>query len=297
MRYLHFIIIFFICLLLSAHAASPSGQYPALRDQIDHKLQSALEHALLKKFGAGFTDLVGAKKVGIVIADITDPHKPKVAAINGDVMMYAASLPKIAIVLGAFVQIERGEMALDNDTRSLLVGMVRNSSNQAATEILHRVGIANLAQIIQSDPYRLYDTRYNGGLWVGRDYGGGAVWKRDPLHNISHGATAMQAARFYYLAATKRLVKPEHQDQLREIFSEPRIQHKFVKGLKDKPDAKIYRKSGTWRNFHADSGVIVHAKSVYIITAMVEHPQGGQGLSELIVVVDDLLDSVYSRSL
>lgn len=85
MRGLHFIIIFSLCLLLSANAAAPSGQYPALRDRIDPKLESALEHALLKKFGAGFTDLVDAGKVDIVVADITDPHKPKAAAINGDV--------------------------------------------------------------------------------------------------------------------------------------------------------------------------------------------------------------------
>jgi len=37
------------------------------------------------------------------------------------------------------------------------------------------------------------DPKYDGGIWVGRDYAGGKVWKLDPIHNISHGASAMQA--------------------------------------------------------------------------------------------------------
>jgi beta-lactamase class A len=49
----------------------------------------------------------------------TDPYKPRVAEVNGDVMPYAASLPKIAIALGAFVQMERGKMTMDDNTRKL----------------------------------------------------------------------------------------------------------------------------------------------------------------------------------
>ena len=180
--------------------------YPKLRESIDPKLQAAFEEALDREFGRDFWNLAKAKKVGIVIADITDPHKPRVAEVNGDVMLYAASLPKIAIILGAFVQMERGKMTMDEKTRALLNITVRKSSNKAATELLNQVGIENLAEILQSDRYRFYDPKYGGGLWVGRDYGGGKVWKRDPINGISHGASAMQAARFYYMGATGRLV-------------------------------------------------------------------------------------------
>jgi hypothetical protein len=110
--------------------------------------------------------------------------------------------------------------------------MIRNSSNPAATAILNQVGIAELTVILQSDRFRLYDPEFNGGLWVGKDYSGGLVWKRDPLHNISHGATAMQVARFYYLLATDRLVSPELGKEMREILSKTSIHHKFVRGLK-----------------------------------------------------------------
>jgi beta-lactamase class A len=159
-----------------------------------------------------------------------------------------------------------------------------------------RVGMPNLAEILQSDRYRLYDPKRNGGLWVGRSYFGGHLWKRDPLHNISHGATAMQAARFYYLAATRRLVAPELFEDLREILSKPAITHKFVKGLKEKsPDARIFRKSGTWRQFHADSAVIVQPDYGYIVVSLVEHQAAKEGLSRLIVVVDDVVADMRGK--
>ena len=277
--------------LKQVHATD--AEYPDLRKSIDPKFQAAFEKALDKQFGQDIWDLVKAKKVGIVLADITDPHKPKVAGVNRDVMLYAASLPKIAIVLGAFVQIERGKMTMDDKTRILLNVTVRKSSNKAATELLNQVGIQNLAEILQSDRYRLYDPEYGGGLWVGRDYGGGKVWKRDPINNLSHGASAMQTARFYYMGATGRLVAPQYQKDLEEVFSKPGITHKFVKGMKQKkPEADIYRKSGSWRQFHADSGVITQKDKEYIIVALVEDPKGGEGLVELIVAVDELMDTM-----
>jgi beta-lactamase class A len=279
-----------LCLRL-VHASEED--YPALRNSIDPKFQTAFEKALDEEYGQDIWDLVKTKKVGIVLADITDLHKPKVAEVNGDVMLYAASLPKIAIVLGAFVQMERGKMTMDEKTRNLLNITVRKSSNKAATELLNQVGIENLAEILQSERYRLYDPKYGGGLWVGRDYSGGKVWKRDPINNISHGASAMQAARYYYMAGTGRLVAPQYQKDLEEVFSKPGITHKFVKGMKQKkPEADIYRKSGSWRNFHADSGIMTLKDKEYILVALVEHPQGGEGLVELIVAVDDLMDTM-----
>jgi beta-lactamase class A len=278
--------------LLGSYSHAAEGNYPSLRDSIDPQFQAAFEKALDKQFGQDIRDLVKAEKIGIVLADITDPHKPKVAQINGDNMMYAASLPKIAIVLGVFVEMERGSIKMNDETKQLLIATVRKSSNKAATELLNRVGIENLAEILQSDRYRLYDPQYGGGLWVGRDYGGGPVWQRDPINNLSHGASAMQAARFYYLAATGRLVDPQYQDALVEVFSNPGISHKFVKGLKEAdPEAKVYRKSGTWKQFHADSGVITEKDREYILVALVEDEEGGEGLVELISVVEEFLDS------
>ena len=281
----------------------PAGanEYPSLWDSFDPDLQRNIESAIEKTVKEDMKDeyrkAVKNKKFALAVVDVTDLHQPKVAAINGDVMMYAASLPKIAILLGAFVEIERGNMKLDDETRAALTRMIRNSSNKDATEMLMRVGMPNLAEILQSDLYRLYDPKHNGGLWVGKSYGGGQVWKRDPLHNISHGATAMQVARFYYLAATGRLVAPELFEDLKEIMSNPAIKHKFVKGLQEKtPDAQIYRKSGTWKQFHSDSGVIVQDDYRYIVVSLAEHEAAKKGLSRLIVVVDDAVAEMRGKN-
>ena len=94
-------------------------------------------------------------------------------------------------------------MTLDDETLEKLTRMIRNSSNSAATEILQRVGMDYLAELLQSPRYRLYDPERNGGLWVGKAYGKTPAWKRDPLHNLSHGATALQVARFLLSAGNR----------------------------------------------------------------------------------------------
>ncbi|MGB5747780.1 MAG: hypothetical protein WBM69_12395, partial [Desulfobacterales bacterium] len=104
-------IIILVAICLSTPAMADS-KYPALRDSVDPELQKAFEKALTDHFGAEFWELAKAKKVGIAIADVTDPRRPRVAAVNGDLMLYAASLPKISILLGAFVQVERGKLVL-----------------------------------------------------------------------------------------------------------------------------------------------------------------------------------------
>ena len=281
----------------SEKARVPS--YPLLRERFDPDFQKALETALKNEFKGEYKQAAENKKAAFVVVDITDLKNPKVAGVNPDAMLYAASLPKIAILLGAFVQIERGEMPLNDETRAAMTRMIRNSSNKDATVILNRVGFENLAEILQSERYLLYDPQHNGGLWVGRDYSGGPRWKGDPLHNISHGATAMQAARFYYLAETGRLVSEQYFADFVQIMSNPSIDHKFVKGIKkSNPNAEIIRKSGTWKEFHADSGIISNKENGYryIIVALVEHPAGNDGLARFAAVVDATIDSMHEAS-
>jgi beta-lactamase class A len=273
--------------------------FPSLWESFDQDFHQALETALKNEFLGEFRQAVENKKAAFVVVDITDHQHPRVAGVNPDVMLYAASMPKIAILLGAFVKVESGEMPLNDETRAELTRMIRKSSNKDATVVLNRIGFENLAEILQSEKYRLYDPNHNGGLWVGRDYSGGPVWKLDPLHNISHGATAMQTARFYYLAVTGRLVSEQYFADFAEIMSKPGIEHKFVKGIKkSKPDAEILRKSGTWKEFHADSGLIVDKENgyQYIIVALVEHPKGADGLARLAAVVDETMDSMHKAS-
>jgi beta-lactamase class A len=296
-------LIFVLFLIVNCRDLPPekvhAPKYPSLWESFDRDFNRVLETALKKEFQGEYKQAIENKKAAFVVVDITDLQHPKVAGVNPDVMLYAASMPKIAILLGAFVKIESGEISLDEETRSELTRMIRKSSNEAATAVLKRVGIENLAEILQSEKYRLYDPEHNGGLWIGRDYSGGPLWKRDPLHKISHGATAMQAARFYYLAVTRRLVSEQYFDDFSEIMSNPGIEHKFVKGIKkSNPDAEIYRKSGTWKKFHADSGVIVDKEAgyQYIIVALVEHQRGADGLARFAAVVDETMDNMHNAS-
>ena len=284
--------ILLIIALLNVFPANAS-QYPALRDSCDPALQKSLENCLTV---LGLHRPVVAKSLCVVLVDITDPHHPRLASVNGDEMMYAASLPKIAI-LAAFERVAQGKLSLNSETRNQLTRMIRNSSNQAATSLLDRVGRTYVNTTLKSHRYRLYDPSFNGGLWVGKDYGKSPPWKRDPLHNLSHGATALQVARFYYLLETGRLVTPTLSREMKAILAEPAIQHKFVEGLaKVHPDSRFYRKSGTWKNWHADSAIVEHAGRRYIVVALAASPEGEQWLRRLIVPLDEIIFQTVPHS-
>ena len=281
---------YIVFITLAIHWAAPATAdplYPALANAGDPVLQRDLEQTI---DGFGLASAARNSALSVALVDITEPQEPRVATVNGDHMMYAASLPKIAILLGAFKQIENGEMALDADTRDELTRMIRFSSNQAATTMLNRVGKQYLADLLQSPEYLLYDRDNNGGLWVGKEYGKQPAWKRDPLHNLSHGATAFQVARFYYLLETGQLLPDELTREMKAMLGQPGIDHKFVRGLNEsRPGSNIFRKSGSWRQWHADSAIVEREGRRYIAVALAQSSEGGQWLERLIVGLDNLV--------
>ncbi len=168
--------------------------------------------------------------------------------------------------------------------------MIRQSSNSAATEMMQRVGKEYIAHVLLSPRYRLYDPARNGGLWVGKDYASAGIWRRDPLHNLSHGATAMQVARFYYLLQTENLVTPEYSREMKRILSQPAIEHKFVRALhRVNPAAELFRKSGTWGTFHSDSVLVERDGRAYIAVALANDAHGEAWLGQIIVELDRLI--------
>ncbi len=260
---------------------------PPLKASVDPTLQKALEGLVSD---LGMDEAVRSRRLSVALVDITQPYAPRMAALNGDTMMYAASLPKIAILLGAFDRIQKGDLPFDGETEKTLTRMIRNSSNSCATTMLNRVGKAYLADLLQSRRYRLYDPQFNGGLWVGKEYGKGPAFRRDPMYNLSHGATAVQTARFYYMMETGRLVSPELSRKMKEILGKPAIRHKFVKGLTaERPGSRIFRKSGTWRTYHADSAIVERDGRKYIAVALANTSAGGEWFPRLIVGLDDLI--------
>jgi beta-lactamase class A len=283
-------ILFTTLILFSAIAPAKSAEdYPSLWDSSDPELQQQLDAIL---HSLGYDRVISDKRMAVALVDITDLSDPRVAAVNGNTMMYAASVPKLAILLGAFVEIREGHMTLDEETRNSLTEMIRFSSNLEATRMLNRVGKQRLIEILQSNEFDLYDLEGSGGLWVGKEYGKSPAYLRDPLHNFSHGATAMQVARFYYLLETGQVVGKELSAQMKDMLSNPGINHKFVKGLGDYPGVEIYRKSGTWQRWHGDSALVEAGRRRYIVVGLIEDSRGGEWLTRMIQPIHELMVSM-----
>jgi len=281
---LPYYIVLFLLLFSATVVAGPPPDFP---EKVDPVLQMGL-NSHLKKLGLSQATRNG--QLAVALVDITDSDNPRLAHINGHTMMYAASLPKIAILFGAFHQLSNGKLERSGQLMQDVTDMIRVSSNQAATRVMETVGPYKLNRLLQSPPYRFYDINKAGGLWVGKPYGPKPAFQRDPLHAISHGATPWQVARFYYLIEKEALISPQASREMKNILGTPRIEHKFVAGLKAAhPESSIYRKSGTWRTFHSDSAIVERDGRCYIAVALANHRNGGEWLKKLIVAMDDII--------
>ncbi len=237
-----------------------------------------------------FRRLVAQKRLSVALVDVSQPGVLRYAGVDDDHMRYAASLPKIAILLAVFDQIEQGNLEYTPQLRRKMELMIRRSSNRESTELIKLVGFQNIASTLRDPRYELYSRSRNGGLWVGRDYGGWmGTWRRDPLHEISHGATARQVARFFVMMDRGELVSPWASAEMKGILARPEINHKFVLGLQNRPTSRIFRKSGTWKNWHADAALVERDGKRYIAVALLESSAAKGVLSALIVKLDDLI--------
>jgi beta-lactamase class A len=263
-----------------------------LKESGDLQLQQALEVLVLEQ---NLAIAINKQELALVLVIVTDPNQPRLAEINGHNMVYAASLPKIAILLGTAVAIEEGRLELNDELQKDLDDMIRYSCNACATRVLGLVGREELLEILQSPEYNFYDQEA-GGLWVGKDYGPGSAYHRDPLSGLSHGATAFQAARFYYKLHTGTLVSPEQSEMMLDVLSRPGISHKFVKGLEPYPNLEIFRKSGTWKTYHADSALIRTDGLAYIIVALTNNANGAAWLEQLAGPLHELAVSQNSKA-
>ena len=249
---------------------------------LERSLRSVVE-------GLGLTGPAAEKRLAVSLADVTNRQHVRYAGLNDREMMYAASLPKICALVAGFERIQGGQLQYTPAVKEMFTRMVRYSSNADASRAIHTVGFDYISRVLTSPKYRLYDPAQNGGLWLGKAYGGtGDYWKRDPLHHLSHGATSLQVARFFLLLQEGRLVNPQYSAEIKEILSKPGLRHKFVKGLEGR-DCEIYRKSGTWSRYHADSALVEHGGKTYIAVALMEDEQGGAIFPQLIQKLDDLI--------
>jgi beta-lactamase class A len=269
-----------------AHAqAAPQPQtrteWQPLTDSVDSRLQAALVRNVNAKPEWRRLSQRGQLAVGLVDLS-TSPAR--FAQINGDRMMYAASLPKIAILLTAYASFEDGSLRETAAVHKDLRDMIQVSSNVAATRMIDSVGMRKIERVMRDPSFDFYDEELGGGLWVGKRYAASGVRRGDPLHNISHGATVTQVARFYYLLAEKRLINEHRSEQMLADLANPGLHHKFVAALdKRAPNATLYRKSGSWREWHSDS-VLVEGNDWrhYILVALVQSQNGEAILREIV---------------
>jgi beta-lactamase class A len=278
---------------LAAARAQP-GALPELRAGTDAGLQRGLERVVHE---LGLAHAVESKQLSLAVVDVTQPVAPRLAMLNGDETMYAASLPKIAILFGALVEAERGRLPINEKTVGAMTNMIRYSSNEDATRVLGWVGGDRLLEILQSERYKFYDATAGGGLWVGKAYGKDAAYRRDPVRNLSHGASAFQVARLYYMLASNVLLSDRLNELMMETLSKPGIHHKFVRGLESIPGVRIFRKSGTWKDFHADSALVEQGDKRYILVGIAQHAEAGDWLTRLAAPLHELVTSTSRTAL
>lgn len=267
----------------------PDEEWQPLRDCVDLKLQSKLEQRL--KQDKRWASLIRQHRMSVGLVDLTRPQAPRFAQVNGDTMLYAASLPKIAVLLAAFQAFDDGILKENPSIMRDLNDMIKHSGNASASRMIDRLGYHYIEKVLRAPEHRLFDPENGGGLWVGKRYARYGRRYPDPLKHLVHGASATQVCRFYYMLATGRLINPHRSRQMLEVLSEPAVHHKFVNALDGiAKNIRVYRKSGTWRIYHSDSALVWGPRwRRYILVALVADRHGERIMRELLPAMEEVL--------
>ena len=255
----------------------------------DPHLEEQLRLAITRQ--PSWAKLARNEKLAVGLVDLTDPSHPRLAMVNGLHTMYAASLPKIAVLYAGVRGLETGLLPESPTVLEDLQAMIQQSSNVAATRVIRGLGFEYISSALTHENVALYDEELGGGLWVGRAYSKNSERRPDPVARVTHGANVFQVCRFYYLLSHGRLVDRERSRQMLDLLSNTSLKHKFVHHL-DQSGAdltRVYRKSGTWRQWHSDSMLVWDRGRRYILVALVEDPNGETFLRELPPTIERIL--------
>lgn len=259
----------------------------------DPTFQSQLE-AIDTRLQARFNMTAATRPEGggpVTACGVLDLNTGKLALIRPDRIDYAASVPKIGILLAYFDKHPTPPHDLTPERRHQLGLMAKASDNEMASKFSHELGLKNIQEVLNR--YGFYDPAHGGGIWVGKHYGKDSERYGDPLSNNSHAATVRQLLRYWLMLEQGQLVSPEVSQTMRDLFASPDIPHdniKFVKALAPRVGQNnIVRKWGSWENWLLDTAVITGGGRHYILVAMTQHPKGDDYLESLATEVDDLL--------
>src|SRR4051812_16778995 len=151
-----------------------------------------VDESIRAKFG------MTSQQTAVGVLDLSTPT-PRLAMLNPDRETYAASVPKIGILLTYFALKPEASQPgkLDQTVRQELGEMIKLSSNEMASKYSHELGLKNIQRVL--DEYHFYDKDHGGGIWVGKHYGKDAERYVSPVGNNSHAATVRQLLRYYVL--------------------------------------------------------------------------------------------------
>jgi beta-lactamase class A len=277
-------LIFFVTTGISSPSDRALDRYTLGYDTpVDPALQSGLE-----QIDAGLRAKYGMTTEQTAVG-LLDLNTLRLAMIHPDREEYAASIPKIGILLAYFQLHPEAATNLNPQTRHELGLMAKASNNEMAAKFSGELGLKTVQAVI--DSYDLYNTNHGGGIWVGKHYGQGHERYGDPIGDNSHAATVRQLLRYFLMLEQGKLVSAAASQTMRAIFASPDIPHdniKFVKGLEGR-NVQIIRKWGSWEDWLHDSAVITGGGRYYILVALTKHPRGDEYLVDLAKSVDDLL--------
>jgi beta-lactamase class A len=226
---------------------------------------------------------------GQTAVGVLDLRTLRLALVQPDRIEYAASIPKLGILLAYFQMHPSAAADLSSVVQHELGLMIKASSNEMATKFSRELGLSCIQQVL--DSYRFYDSDHGGGIWMGKHYGESSERIGDPIGGNSHAATVRQLLRFYLLLEQGKLVSTEASAKMRDIFLSPDIPNdaiKFVKGLEGR-NLEVRRKWGSWQDWLHDSAVITGPNRHYILVGLTHHPKGDDYLADLAAALDDWL--------
>lgn len=268
-------------LFLWASVPVLSGALPRADPALQARLQRSMD-------GLGLESLVAGRKLSVSLLDLSDPDEERYASVNDRQIMYAASLPKLGILLGAFQAIHDGLLGRTSAVDASLTRMIRQSSNSDASRIIQLLGYDFIARTLSSARYRLYDPEAEGGMWVGKSYGPSGLrshvefWRPEPISGEWHATNSLQVTRFFWLLSRGDLVGRRDCDSMKRILSQSNGPEYFAHRLRLEGVRTIYRKSGVFGDIYCDAALVEHQHKRYVAVAMVNDASGPAILTKLI---------------
>ncbi len=117
-----------------------------LTDGISTKLTVNLKNGISRD--ELLADLIKKKRFALGLVDSSYFDNPEAAFLNGNYMMYAASLPKIAVLMTAMKAIEDGELPESPDVIHDMYDMISKSDNEATTIIIDKISLEKIERIV-----------------------------------------------------------------------------------------------------------------------------------------------------